>query len=260
MSGLSLLVGEGDRAPEVLLADSERTFCRLSRHVGNGDRQACIAVVPHGDLPSPAVIRRLSHEFALRDQLDGAWALRPLDLIPEGASQILVLEDQGGEPLERLMGVPMELGRFLLVATAMTAALRRLHECGLVHKDLKPPNVFVNAAGEVWLTGFGIASILPRERQAPEAPEVIAGTLAYMAPEQTGRMNRSIDSRCDLYSLGVTFYQMSTGVLPFTASEPIGWVHCHIAKLPISPAERMLMPATVSRLIMKLLEKTAEDR
>ena len=91
------------------------------------------------------------------------------------------------------------------------------------------------ADGEVRLTGFGIASRLPRERQAPEPPEFIAGTLAYMAPEQTGRMNRSIDSRSDLYALGVTFYQMLTGTLPFTASDPMEWVHCHIARKPMPP-------------------------
>ena len=85
------------------------------------------------------------------------------------------------------------------------------------------------------LTGFGIASRLPRERQSPEPPEMIAGTLAYMAPEQTGRMNRSIDSRSDLYSLGVTLYQMLTGALPFTASDPMEWVHCHIARKPVPP-------------------------
>ena len=89
------------------------------------------------------------------------------------------------------------------------------------------------------LTGFGIASRLSRERQAPEPPEVIAGTLAYMAPEQTGRMNRSIDSRSDLYALGVTFYQMLTGALPFAAADPMEWVHCHIARQPVPPNERL---------------------
>ena len=127
---------------------------------------------------------------------------------------------------------------------------------------IKPANILVNrASGEARLTGFGIASRLPRERQAPAPPESIAGTLAYMAPEQTGRMNRSIDSRSDLYSLGVTLYQMLTGSLPFTASDPMEWVHCHIARQPVPPSERLeKIPAPVSHIIMKLLAKTAEER
>jgi len=141
-------------------------------------------------------------------------------------------------------------------------ALGQLHGRGLIHKDLKPAHVVVNeATGQVWLLGFGIASPLPRERQAPAPPERIAGTLAYMAPEQTGRMNRSIDARSDLYALGVTLYELVTGRLPFTASEPMEWVHCHIARRPAPPAERLPeVPGAVSAIIMKLLAKTAEDR
>jgi len=130
---------------------------------------------------------------------------------------VLVLEDPGGEPLERLVGRPMELRQFLRLAIGLSAALGRVHQHGLIHRDIKPANALVNAAtGQVWLMGFGIASRLPRERQSPEPPEFIAGTLAYMAPEQTARMNRSIDSRSDLYSLGITLYEMLTGRLPFT--------------------------------------------
>ena len=144
----------------------------------------------------------------------------------------------------------------------MASALGRLHGRGLIHKDIKPSNVIVDSATErVWLTGFGIASRLPRERQAPEPPEFIAGTLAYMAPEQTGRVNRSIDSRSDLYSLGVTFYEMLTGRLPFTASDPMEWVHCHIARQPTNPSQRLKsIPIAVSAITMKMLSKTAEDR
>jgi serine/threonine protein kinase len=133
---------------------------------------------------------------------------------------------------------------------------------GLVHKDIKPANILVNGAtGEVRLTGFGIASRLVRERQSPHPPETIAGTLAYMAPEQTGRMNRSIDSRSDLYALGVTFYQMLTGALPFTAADPMEWVHYHLARRPVGPAERLkAIPSAVSAIVMKLLAKRAEDR
>jgi serine/threonine protein kinase len=156
----------------------------------------------------------------------------------------------------------MEVGRFLHIAVALSAALNRLHERGLIHKDIKPTNVLVNAAtGQVWLTGFGIASRLPRERQPLEPPEFIAGTLAYMAPEQTGRMNRSVDHRSDLYALGVTLYEMLTGGLPFTAADPMEWVHCHIARQPAPPSERSdECPGPVSAIILKLLAKTAEER
>src|SRR5262249_15115531 len=102
---------------------------------------------------------------------------------------------------------------------------------------------------------------LARERQSAEPPEFLAGTLAYMAPEQTGRMNRFIDSRSDLYALGVTLYEMVTGSLPFIASDPMEWVHCHIARKPVPPSERVeKVPAPVSAIIMKLLAKTAEER
>src|SRR5208283_2315306 len=123
-------------------------------------------------------------------------------------------------------------------------------------------NILVNCAdGRPRLTGFGIASRLPRERQAPEPPEFIAGTLAYMAPEQTGRTNRSIDPRSDLYALGVTFHQMLTARLPFSAADPMEWVHCHIARTPLAPAERLeSIPAPISEIVMKLLAKTAEER
>ena len=162
---------------------------------------------------------------------------------------MLVLEDIGDfEPLDRLLAAPMEVGSFLRLAIGIAVAVGKLHQRGLVHKDIKPANILLNrTTGEVKLTGFGIASRLTRERQAPDPPETIAGTLAYMAPEQTGRMNRSIDSRSDLYALGVTFYRMLTGVLPFTAADPLEWVHCHIARNPTPPAERLkTVPAVLS--------------
>jgi PAS domain S-box-containing protein len=163
--------------------------------------------------------------------------------------------------LNSMIGVPMEIGRFLPLAVAITGAVKEVHRGGLIHKDLKPDNILVSETGDVELTGFDIASRLPRERQLPAPPEFIAGTLAYMAPEQTGRMNRSIDARSDLYALGVTLYEMITGSLPFTASEPMEWVHCHIARQAVPPRERSQnVPVALSAIIMKLLAKTPEER
>ncbi len=188
--------------------------------------------------------------------------MRPLELVCDAGRTVLVLEDAGGEPLEPSLGAPMEVGRFLQLGSTVASALGKLHQRGLVHKDIKPANILVNeATGDARLTGFGIASRFARERQSPHPPETIAGTLAYMAPEQTGRMNRSIDSRSDLYALGVIFYQMLTGALPFTAAEPMEWVHCHLARRPVAPAERLKdIPGAVSAIVMKLLAKRAEDR
>ncbi|WP_455282641.1 trifunctional serine/threonine-protein kinase/ATP-binding protein/sensor histidine kinase [Cupriavidus necator] len=246
---------------QILWDDGERVFCRGRRPGEDGGYNVLLAR-PAVEHPLPASLDRLAHEFGLKDELDGAWAVRPLELVREGGRTLLVLEDPGGEPLARLLGAPMEMGDFLRLAVGIAAVLGKLHRRGLVHKDLKPTHILVNCAdGQARLTGFGLASRLPRERQAPEPPETIAGTLAYMAPEQTGRMNRSIDSRSDLYAFGVTLYQMLTGALPFTAADPMEWVHCHIARMPVPPGARVeTVPAAVSRIVMRLLAKTAEER
>ncbi len=260
---LSFSLGAGGTGGlTVLLEDGERVLCRGWRDDGHGDRTAVLAVLSASQQPTPGLVGRLAHEYGLKDELDARSAVRPLALVREHGQTMLLLEDPGGEPLDRLLGRPMEMGRFLRLATGLSAALRQLHERGLIHKDIKPVNVLVNSmTSRVWLTGFGVASRLPRERQSPEPPELVAGTLAYMAPEQTGRMNRSVDSRSDLYSLGVTLYEMLTGALPFMASDPMEWVHCHIARQPVPPVERLKdLPLPVSAIVSKLLAKTAEER
>jgi serine/threonine protein kinase len=233
----------------------------ISLYRGSGNGLAPILLVA-AEETSLGSVARLEHEYALKAELDADWAARPVALTRYNNRMTLVLEDPGGAPVDRLYGRPLDVSNFLRIAIPLAGALRRVHERGLFHKDIKPANILLDAAsGGVWLTGFGIASRLPRERQAPAPPESIAGTLAYMAPEQTGRMNRSIDARSDLYALGVTLYQMVTGLLPFTAAEPMEWVHCHIARKPVPPSERLeTVPAVLSALILKLLAKSAEER
>src|SRR5262245_8626924 len=246
----------------ILWSDGERAFSRGLRS-SEGDTQNFLIARPATEHPLPTSLARIANEFGLKDELDGAWALRPLDLVrDELGHTLLLLEDPGGEPLSRLLGAPMEMGDVLRLAVSIVAALSKLHQRKILHKDLKPAHILVNCAdGHARLTGFGLASRLRRERQAPEPPETIAGTLAYMAPEQTGRMNRSIDSRSDLYAFGITLYEMLTGAPPFAAVDPMEWVHCHIARRPVPPRERVAsVPPVVSDIVMKLLAKTAEER
>ena len=242
------------------IKDEELALYRC--HARRPEVPSVLLLTPVSSRPARETLRKLEHEYSLRSELDAAWAARPLALSKYKEQQALVLEDPGGEPLDRLMQGPMEISHFLRLAIGLAVALGHLHKRELIHKDVKPGNVLVDSAtGHAWLMGFGIASRLLREHQPPEPPEFIAGTLPYMAPEQTGRMNRSIDSRSDLYAFGVTLYEMLTGSRPFTASDPMGWVHCQIARQPMPPHERLKSaPGSVSAIIMRLLAKTPEDR
>src|SRR6266849_3800530 len=252
-----------DYTLDTLHRHGEFVLCRGRTRTATSPHPPCVLLLMlRSEHPRPESVRMLEHEHSLRAELDPAWAVPPVELTPHEGRTVLVLEDPGGRPLDQLVGTPMEMGQFLRVAIGLSAAVRQLHGRGIIHKDIKPANVMIEpSTGQVWLMGFEIASRLPRERQSAEPPEFIAGTLAYMAPEQTGRMNRSIDSRCDLYALGVTLYEMLTGTLPFTASDAMEWVHCHIAKQPLPPSERLrTVPAALSALILKLLAKSAEER
>ena len=234
----------------------------LYRGRSQGDGCPILVLSPVAEHPTPECLKRLEHECSFREALDPAWSARPIAVARDSDRIVLEFEDPGGVPLDQLLGNPLELALFLRLAVSLSAAIDHLHERGMIHKDIKPANVLVDpVTGRCWLRGFGIASRLPRERQPAEPPEFLAGTLAYMAPEQTGRMNRCVDCRSDLYALGVTLYEMLTGSLPFTASDPMEWVHCHIARKPVAPTKQFeTIPPPVSAIIMKLLAKTAEER
>ena len=155
-----------------------------------GEQADVLSVAPATEQPSSQSLWQLEHECSLAADLDPAWAARPVEITRRDGRTMLILTDPGGEPLDRILersdGQPLELTRVLRIAIGLATALGRVHRQGLIHKDIKPANVLVDNADHVWLTGFGIASRIPRESQAPAPPEVIAVTVSYMAPRQTG--------------------------------------------------------------------------
>ena len=232
----------------------------LSRQVLAGERAPVLALAPSSKRPARWVIERLERTYALRETLCAAAVPRLLGLDQEGDLQALLFEDPGGNLLAALLGQPWELTQFLRVAAGTAAALGGLHRQGLIHGNVNPANILVNlSSGRAWLVGASFESRLAGAQDL--TPLEPAGTFAYMAPEQTGRINRPVDARSDLYSLGVTLYELLTGTLPFSASDPMEWAHAHIARQPIPASERVGdVPEQLSAIVSKLLSKTAESR
>ena len=226
------------------------------------DQQASILVrCPSGNSFTTAEHERLSREYSLANGFDETWAARPQALGEWEGRPALFISDPGGATLSSFRRQSLDLERFLKIAFATARALRHLHDKGLIHRDLRPANLLLDEECRVWLTGFGVATSLPRERVAPVLIESSSGSLKYMAPEQTGRMNRSVDHRADLYSLGVILYELLSDRLPFRATEPREWVHSHIARAPLPlDCRQFYVPTPVIDIILKLLSKTVEDR
>ena len=234
----------------------------LYRGVRKRDGLPIVIKALRTEAPTPRQVERLRHEYEIERQLDSSYVVKPYELETQEAQLMLIVEDFGGEPLSRLLGPPMEIGQFLNIAIRLAAALADIHRQSVIHKDIKPANILIHPhTGEVKLTDFGIAAPLTPVLTSPSNSNLIEGSLAYMSPEQTGRMNRGLDHRSDLYSLGVTFYEMLTGVLPFRGADPLEWVHCHIARSPHPPAQVAPdVPLVISEIVMKLLAKVVEDR
>ncbi|MBA3547385.1 MAG: AAA family ATPase, partial [Nannocystis sp.] len=234
----------------------------LVRGVDDRDGSPVVLKRLDADRRSEAEEDRLRREFAILRGLDVTGVVRARGLHDAGGTLSLVLEDAGGGTLASFLErVRPELRTFLDIAIQLAEILGQVHSRQVIHKDIKPRNILLDGELRVQLIDFGIAVRLPREIAAVNNPSVLQGTLAYIAPEQTGRMNRAVDHRSDLYALGVTFYEMLTGAPPFTMRDPIELIHAHIARRPLPPHElEPAIPPVLSDIVIKLLAKTAEGR
>ena len=227
------------------------------------DDAAVVLKLPRRRPPSVRDVARLHHEYAILGELALPGVAQALELAHDGDTVALVLAAQDGDPLDRLISAGrLPLAEALTIAAAIAAVLAEIHDRGVVHRDITPSNIIVERDRRgVCVIDFGLATRLAQETQRPTSPDALEGTLAYLAPEQTGRMNRVIDRRADLYSLGVTLYEMLTGAPPFVGDDPLELVHSHLARTPVSPHQRFDdIPDIVSTLVMKLLAKAPEDR
>ncbi|TXK75172.1 AAA family ATPase [Paenibacillus sp. N3.4] len=246
----------------------------LIRQIYQGDRtvlyraahrqtlEKVIVKTLRSDFPIPADIARLKREYEIGKLLDISGIVKPLALFKHQNGVALVLEDFDGETLSAYFPVfRQSLRAFLTAAIQLTKIVGEIHQRYVIHKDIKPSNIIINPEKQIMkLADFSISSFT-RERQEMLDPLMLEGTLSYMSPEQTGRMNRIIDYRSDYYSLGVTFYEMLTGRLPFQTEDPVELIHCHFAVTPVAPESlRMGIPKPLSDIVMKLLAKNAEDR
>jgi histidine kinase len=215
------------------------------------------------EYPSLEAITCLKHEYQIRQNLEHENIVKVLNLQTFNHRLGLVLEDFGGESLEKVI-VKQEIPQHkcLEIAIKLTKALVYLHKKQIIHKDIKPSNIIINQElGIVKLTDFGIASRLDKELPQINNLNSVEGTIAYMSPEQTGRMNRILDYRTDFYSLGITLYEMFTQKLPFPSEDPLEVVYSHIAVQPTPPEQlNPEIPPAISAIIMKLMAKNSEDR
>ena len=227
------------------------------------DNQPVILKVLKHDYPSRAELKRYEHEYKILRSLDLDGVVKAYELKKYRNTLVMILEDFGGESLRILMEYQkFTILGFLTLGIKITEDLGKIHEANLIHKDINPSNIISNpSTGQIKIIDFSIASVLTKTKRTIKNSSVLEGTLAYMSPEQTGRMNQPLDYRTDFYSLGVTFYELLTKQLPFTSNDTMELVHAHIAKQPIAPHQlNSEIPKVVSDIVMKLIAKTAEER
>jgi predicted ATPase/signal transduction histidine kinase/CheY-like chemotaxis protein/tRNA A-37 threonylcarbamoyl transferase component Bud32 len=235
----------------------------IYRGLRKSDNKPVILKMLKQDYPTPSELSRYRQEYDITHNFELTGIIKAYRLEKLQKTLVIILEDFGGESLRELMADrPLTIKEFLPLAIQITHSLGNIHKANIIHKDINPSNlVWEPVSKQLKIIDFGIASRLPRENPTLQNPEQLEGTLAYLSPEQTGRINRSIDYRTDLYSLGVTCYELLTGFLPFQGDEAMELVHCHLAKTPIPLCEiNPDIPVIVSDIVMKLMAKNAEDR
>ncbi|HYO70175.1 MAG TPA: AAA family ATPase, partial [Archangium sp.] len=234
----------------------------LFQALREADAVPVIVKTPRNEHLGPRERARYQREYDVLQRLrgtPGVLATRGCEVLRE--RPVLLLEDVGGKALAEQLGQPFELSAFFSIALSLAATLAEMHRRGVIHKDIKPANILVSPGGEVWLIDVGLAT--PRQVEHVEGASValVEGTLPYMSPEQSGRINRVVDYRTDFYSLGVTLYQLLTGRLPFQGRDPLEWLHAHISQAPVSPGQWVpAIPPMLSAVVLKLLAKAADER
>ncbi|MEG5032471.1 AAA family ATPase [Microcoleus sp. AT3-D2] len=248
-------------AVQKLLYESANSL--VYRALREADRQPLILKLLKESYPTPQELLRYRTEYRITRELKEAGVVQVYDLQKYQNSLVIFVEDFGGESLKIWMQQrKFSLKEFLILAIAATETLGQIHSANIIHKDINTSNIVYNPeTGQLKIIDFGISTQLTREMPTLKNPNVLEGTLAYISPEQTGRMNRSIDYRTDFYSLGVTFYELLTGKLPFETEDALELVHCHIARQAVPPHEiKPEIPVIVSQIVSKLMAKNAENR
>ena len=226
------------------------------------DRQPVVIKVLRNPNPKFNELVSFRNQYIITRHLEHPAILQPLALERYNNSYALVMPDSGAIALSDYWPKSEQcLSNFLHIAIELAEALHYLIQQRIIHKDIKPSNILIHPeTKQVQLIDFSISTLLPKEQQQLISPNVLEGTLAYISPEQTGRMNRGIDYRTDFYSLGVTFFELLTGKLPFDSTDPMELVHCHIAQIPTALENRKEIPQVLSDIVLKLMAKNAEER
>ncbi|MGD1700029.1 ATP-binding protein, partial [Dapis sp. BLCC M229] len=249
----------GNYQTHELIHQSERTLVYRGINIESG-QPVIIKLMGH-EYPNFNELVQFRNQYAIAKNLHIPSIIKPYSLLRYKNAYALIMEDIGAISLaeyQRQLCVCIE--QFWEIALSITEILHHLHQNQIIHKDIKPANILIHPeTKEVKLIDFSISSLLPKERTSLQTPNVLEGTLAYISPEQTGRMNRGIDYRSDFYSLGVTFYELLTGKLPFESEDPLELVHAHMAKTPPTIPESQV-PTALANIVMKLMAKNAEER